>query len=124
RASGPAATSASPSHGTLGAVPVLDAFGPPLRDLRISVTDHCYIRCTYCMPKTVFGKDHRFLDRKELLTFEELTRVASAAVDVGVSTIRLTAGEPLLRVDLEKLIVMLSELPVDLTLTTNASALP
>ncbi len=76
------------------------------------------------MPKTVFGKDYRFLDRNELLSFEEITRVASAAVDVGVTKIRLTGGEPLLRVDLERLIAMLSELPVDLTLTTNASALP
>jgi len=103
---------------------VLDTFGRPLRDLRISVTDRCNFRCTYCMPKTVFGKDHRFLDKKELLTFEELTRVTSAAVDVGVSKIRLTGGEPLLRVDLENLIEMLAKLPVDLTLTTNASALP
>jgi cyclic pyranopterin phosphate synthase len=102
----------------------LDAFGRPLRDLRISVTDRCNFRCTYCMPKTVFGKDYRFLDRKELLSFEEITRIARAAVDVGVTKIRLTGGEPLLRVDVEELIAMLSELPVDLTLTTNASALP
>jgi len=105
-------------------VPVLDAFGRPLRDLRISVTDRCNFRCTYCMPKTVFGKDYRFLDRKELLSFEEITRVARAAVDLGVTKLRLTGGEPLLRVDLESLIAMLSELDVDLTLTTNASALP
>src|SRR5262245_26835638 len=76
------------------------------------------------MPKTVFGKDYRFLDRKELLTFEEITRVATAAVDVGVAKLRLTGGEPLLRVGIEDLIHMLSALPVDLTLTTNASALP
>jgi len=76
------------------------------------------------MPKTVFGKDYRFLDRKELLSFEEITRVARAAVDLGVTKLRLTGGEPLLRVDLESLIAMLSELDVDLTLTTNASALP
>jgi cyclic pyranopterin phosphate synthase len=105
-------------------VPVLDAFQRPLRDLRISVTDRCNFRCTYCMPKTVFGKDYRFLDRKELLTFEEITRLAAAAVEVGVSKIRLTGGEPLLRVGIENLIEMLSALPVDLTLTTNASALP
>jgi GTP 3',8-cyclase len=72
----------------------------------------------------VFGKDYRFMDRKELLSFEEITRVATAAVDVGVAKIRLTGGEPLLRVDLEGLVEMLSALPVDLTLTTNASALP
>jgi cyclic pyranopterin phosphate synthase len=76
------------------------------------------------MPKTVFGKDYRFLDRKELLTFEEITRVATAAVDVGVAKLRLTGGEPLLRVGIEGLIHMLSALPADLTLTTNASALP
>jgi cyclic pyranopterin phosphate synthase len=105
-------------------VAALDVFGRPLRDLRISVTDRCNFRCTYCMPKTVFGKDYRFLDRKELLTFEEITRVAGAAVQVGVAKIRLTGGEPLLRVGIESLVEMLSEVPVDLTLTTNASALP
>ena len=105
-------------------MPVLDAFGRPLRDLRISVTDRCNFRCTYCMPKSVFGKDYRFLDKKELLTFEEITRVAAASVEVGVSKLRLTGGEPLLRVGIEDLVAMLSELPVDLTLTTNASALP
>ena len=92
-------------------MPVLDAFGRPLRDLRISVTDRCNFRCTYCMPKKVFGKDYRFLDRKELLTFEEITRVARASVDVGVAKLRLTGGEPLLRVGIEELIEMLSALP-------------
>jgi cyclic pyranopterin phosphate synthase len=105
-------------------VQVLDAFDRPLRDLRISVTDRCNFRCTYCMPKTVFGKNYRFLDRKELLSFEEITRLAAASVEVGVTKLRLTGGEPLLRVGIEDLIGMLSELPVDLTLTTNASALP
>jgi cyclic pyranopterin phosphate synthase len=103
---------------------VLDAFGRPLRDLRISVTDRCNFRCTYCMPKTVFGKDYRFLDRKELLSFEEITRLAAASVEVGVAKLRLTGGEPLLRVGIEDLIKMLSALPVDLSMTTNASALP
>jgi cyclic pyranopterin phosphate synthase len=103
---------------------VLDAFGRPLRDLRISVTDRCNFRCTYCMPKSVFGNDHRFLDRRELLDFEELTRLSRAAVGLGVSKIRITGGEPLIRRDLEVLIAMLSELDVDLTLTTNASLLP
>src|SRR6476659_4785326 len=102
----------------------VDTLRRPVRDLRISVTDRCNFRCTYCMPKTVFGKDYRFLDRRELLTFEEITRVAAASVEVGVSKIRLTGGEPLLRVGIESLIEMLSALPVDLTLTTNASALP
>jgi cyclic pyranopterin phosphate synthase len=103
---------------------VLDAFGRPLRDLRISVTDRCNFRCTYCMPKSVFGHDYRFLDRKELLDFEEITRVCRAAVDLGVRKLRITGGEPLLRRDLERLIAMLSPLGVDLTLTTNASLLP
>jgi GTP 3',8-cyclase len=102
----------------------LDAFGRPLRDLRISVTDRCNFRCTYCMPKEVFGHSYRFLDRKELLDFDELTRVARAAVSLGVNKIRLTGGEPLLRRDIETLIAMLSELDAELTLTTNASLLP
>jgi GTP 3',8-cyclase len=102
----------------------LDAFGRPLRDLRISVTDRCNFRCTYCMPKEVFGHGYRFLDRKELLDFEEITRLARAAVGVGVTKLRLTGGEPLLRRDLEQLIAMLAELDVEITLTTNASLLP
>jgi cyclic pyranopterin phosphate synthase len=102
----------------------LDTFGRPLRDLRISVTDRCNFRCVYCMPKEVFGHDHRFLDRKELLSFEEITRVARAFVALGVEKLRITGGEPLVRRDLERLIAMLSELGVDLTLTTNASLLP
>jgi cyclic pyranopterin phosphate synthase len=103
---------------------VLDAFGRPLRDLRISVTDRCNFRCTYCMPKSVFGHDHRFLDRRELLDFEELTRISRAAVGLGVTKLRITGGEPLIRRDLEVLIGMLAGLGVDLTLTTNASLLP
>ncbi len=102
----------------------LDAFGRPLRDLRISVTDRCNFRCTYCMPKEVFGHDYRFLDRRELLDFDELTRVARAAVALGVQKIRLTGGEPLVRRDIEQLIAMLAELDAELTLTTNASLLP
>ncbi|HEY4349253.1 MAG TPA: GTP 3',8-cyclase MoaA [Gaiellaceae bacterium] len=102
----------------------LDAFGRPLRDLRISVTDRCNFRCTYCMPKEVFGHDYRFLDRKELLDFDEITRVARAAVALGVQKIRLTGGEPLVRRDIEHLIAMLSELDAEITLTTNASLLP
>src|SRR5579871_251969 len=102
----------------------LDAFGRPLRDLRISVTDRCNFRCTYCMPKEVFGHGYRFLDRKELLDFEEITRVARAAVGLGVRKLRLTGGEPLLRRDVEQLIAMLAELDAEITLTTNASLLP
>jgi cyclic pyranopterin phosphate synthase len=103
---------------------LVDVFGRPLRDLRISVTDRCNFRCTYCMPKEVFGHDYRFLDRKELLDFEEITRLSRAAVSLGVKKLRLTGGEPLVRRDLEQLISMLSELDAEVTLTTNASLLP
>ena len=102
----------------------LDTFGRPLHDLRISVTDRCNFRCVYCMPKEVFGRDHRFLDRKELLSFEEITRIARSFVELGVKKLRITGGEPLVRRDLERLIAMLAELDVDLTLTTNGSLLP
>ena len=87
----------------------LDTLGRPIRDLRISVTDRCNFRCAYCMPKTVFGHDYRFMDRKELLTFEELERVARAFVALGVEKIRLTGGEPLLRKELERLVERLVE---------------
>jgi cyclic pyranopterin phosphate synthase len=102
---------------------ITDTFGRPLRDLRISVTDRCNFRCVYCMPKEVFGREYRFLDRKELLSFEEIARVAGAFVGLGVQKLRITGGEPLVRRDLERLIAMLAELDVDLTLTTNASLL-
>ena len=101
-----------------------DTFGRPLRDLRISVTDRCNFRCVYCMPKEVFGRDHAFLDRRELLSFEEIARAAGAFVRLGVRKLRITGGEPLVRRDLERLIAMLSELDVELTLTTNGSLLP
>ncbi len=102
----------------------LDAFGRPLRDLRISVTDRCNFRCTYCMPKEVFGHDYRFLDKRELLDFDEITRIARAAIGIGVRKLRLTGGEPLIRRDVEVLIAMLAELDAEITLTTNASLLP
>jgi cyclic pyranopterin phosphate synthase len=102
----------------------LDTFGRPLRDLRISVTDRCNFRCVYCMPKEVYGRDHKFLERRELLSFEEITRVARTFVSAGVQKIRITGGEPLVRRDLEHLIAQLAELDVDLTLTTNGSLLP
>lgn len=101
-----------------------DTFGRPLRDLRISVTDRCNFRCVYCMPKEVFGPDYRFLPREDLLTYEEIYRLARIFVAHGVKKVRLTGGEPLVRRDLEKLIEMLARLPVlDLTMTTNGSLL-
>ena len=102
-----------------------DRLNRPLRDLRISVTDRCNFRCTYCMPKEVFGRDHPFLPRAEILTFEEITRLARLFVAHGVRKVRITGGEPLLRNDLEKLIAMLARVDglEDLTLTTNGSLL-
>jgi GTP 3',8-cyclase len=108
---------------------VTDRLQRPLRDLRISVTDRCNFRCTYCMPKEVFDKSYRFLPHAELLTFEEIARLARLFVAHGVEKIRLTGGEPLLRKDIERLIEMLARLPtrdgrpLDLTLTTNGSIL-
>jgi len=100
-----------------------DRLGRPLRDLRISVTDRCNFRCVYCMPKSVFGAEYRFLERKELLTFEEIARLARVAIGLGVEKIRLTGGEPLVRKDVERLIELLAPLGAELTLTTNASLL-
>ena len=101
-----------------------DTLGRPLRDLRISVTDRCNFRCVYCMPKEVFGKDYAFLERRELLSFEEITRLARVFHGLGIEKVRLTGGEPLVRRNIEQLIGMLSEIPgLDLTLTTNGSIL-
>lgn len=100
-----------------------DARGRAVRDLRISVTDRCNFRCVYCMPKTVFGRDYPFLPRADLLSFEEIERIARAFVAQGVEKIRITGGEPLLRHDLERLIEQLAKLPVEITLTTNGSLL-
>jgi GTP 3',8-cyclase len=103
----------------------LDTLARPLRDLRVSVTDRCNFRCVYCMPKEVFGRGYRFMDRKELLTFEEIERVVGAFVAHGVEKVRLTGGEPLLRRDLEVLIARLAAIDsLDLTLTTNGALLP
>jgi cyclic pyranopterin phosphate synthase len=106
-------------------ITALDTLGRPLRDLRISVTDRCNFRCTYCMPKEVFGIDHAFLPRAEILDFEEIERVVRAAVGLGVRKVRLTGGEPLVRRNLETLVGLLAAVPgiEDLTLTTNASLL-
>ena len=104
---------------------VVDRFNRPLRDLRISVTDRCNFRCTYCMPKEIFGPGFRFLPRDEVLSFEEITRLARIFVELGVEKIRLTGGEPLVRKDLDQLIAMLTGIEGlrDLTLTTNGSLL-
>jgi cyclic pyranopterin phosphate synthase len=103
----------------------LDTLGRPLRDLRISVTDRCNFRCVYCMPKEVFGRDYRFLDRRELLTFEELERLARVFVGHGVEKIRITGGEPLVRREVERLVELLSRIDaLDLTMTTNGALLP
>jgi cyclic pyranopterin phosphate synthase len=105
-------------------VSLTDTFGRPLRDLRISVTDRCNFRCVYCMPKEVFGRDYEFLGREQLLTFEEIERIARVFVTGGVEKIRITGGEPLVRRDLPVLVDKLSALgDVDLTLTTNGALL-
>jgi cyclic pyranopterin phosphate synthase len=106
-----------------------DTLARPLRDLRISVTDRCNFRCSYCMPKEVFDKSYKFLPHASLLSFEEITRSARLFTELGVHKLRLTGGEPLLRKNLETLVAMLAELrtdegrPLDITLTTNGSLL-
>ena len=108
---------------------VTDTLGRPLRDLRISVTDRCNFRCVYCMPKEIFGRDFAFMPKDQLLTFEEITRLASIAMAHGVRKIRLTGGEPLLRRGIEDLVGMLAKLrtpegaPPDLAMTTNGTVL-
>ena len=109
--------------------PVSDAHGRLLHDLRISVTDRCNFRCTYCMPRSVFDQDYAFLPQSSLLSFEEITRLARVFIELGVRKIRLTGGEPLLRKHIEGLIEQLAPLrtldgsPIEITLTTNASLL-
>jgi cyclic pyranopterin phosphate synthase len=103
---------------------LLDTLNRPLRDLRISVTDRCNFRCVYCMPKGVFGRDYEFLQREQLLSFEEIGRLARIFAGLGVRKVRLTGGEPLVRRNLETLVAMLSAIPdLELTLTTNGSLL-
>lgn len=104
---------------------IIDTLQRPLRDLRVSVTDRCNMRCRYCMPKEVFGPGFRFLPRRELLSFEEITRIVGAFARVGVRKVRLTGGEPLLRAELPRLVGMLAAVPgiEDLALTTNGSLL-
>lgn len=104
--------------------PISDTRGRPLRDLRISVTDRCNFRCTYCMPRDVFGPDYAYLPHKDILSFEEIARVAKVFVECGVEKIRLTGGEPLLRRDMDRLVALLAAIPgIDLSLTTNGSLL-
>ncbi|WP_417364339.1 GTP 3',8-cyclase MoaA [Glutamicibacter arilaitensis] len=109
---------------------ILDARSRPLHDLRISVTDRCNFRCVYCMPKEIFGRDFQFRERSELLSFEEIERLARISVSLGVTKLRLTGGEPLLRRGIVDLVAMLSNLRtpegkrIDLAMTTNGSALP
>jgi GTP 3',8-cyclase len=109
--------------------PLLDRLGRPLETLRISITDRCNFRCVYCMPKEVFGRDYAFLERRELLTFEELVRVVGIFADLGVRTVRITGGEPLVRRNVEHLVELLAAIDtphgdkLELALTTNGSAL-
>jgi GTP 3',8-cyclase len=109
--------------------PLLDRLGRPLETLRISVTDRCNFRCVYCMPREVFGRDYAFLERRELLTFEEVARVVDIFATLGVRTVRITGGEPLVRRDVERFVELLAaiETPrggrLELALTTNGSLL-
>ncbi|HNH26971.1 MAG TPA: GTP 3',8-cyclase MoaA [Anaerolineales bacterium] len=104
---------------------ILDTLNRPLRDLRISVTDRCNFRCVYCMPKEIFGSDYKFLHHSQVLTFEEITRIARLFAGLGVKKIRLTGGEPLVRKDFPDLVALLAQIPdLDLTMTTNGSLLP
>ncbi|MDO5103857.1 MAG: GTP 3',8-cyclase MoaA [Lautropia sp.] len=130
----PGAPVAAPLPDVLASMPLADgalpdALGRPLHDLRISVTDRCNFRCSYCMPREVFGKDHPFLPHDALLSFEEIAELAALFVALGVRKIRLTGGEPLLRRNIERLIEQLARLrrpdgqAVELTLTTNGSLL-
>jgi len=116
------ANAPAPDHDGL---PLADTLGRGLRDLRISVTDRCNFRCVYCMPREVFDHDFKFVAHDEVLSFEEIARVARVFAGLGVKKVRLTGGEPLVRRDLHRLVAMLAEIPgLDLTLTTNGSLLP
>ncbi len=105
--------------------PLRDTFGRPLETLRISITDRCNFRCVYCMPKEVFGRDYAFLDRSQLLSLEEIARVAGIFAQLGVRTVRITGGEPLVRRNVEHLVELLAQIPeIELALTTNGALLP
>jgi cyclic pyranopterin phosphate synthase len=121
----PARATESGSHAAARGDEPADRLGRRLRDLRVSVTDRCNFRCPYCMPREVFGHSHAFLPRAEILSFEEVTRIVRAAASLGVTKVRLTGGEPLLRRDLDTLVAMLAEVDgiTDLALTTNGALL-
>jgi cyclic pyranopterin phosphate synthase len=105
--------------------PLLDKLNRPLETLRISITDRCNFRCVYCMPKEVYGRDHVFLERKELLSLEEIARVAAVFAGLGVRVVRITGGEPLVRRNVEHLVELLGEIPgLEIALTTNGALLP
>jgi cyclic pyranopterin phosphate synthase len=114
---------AAPAAAPFAGGRLVDTRGRPMRDLRISVTDRCNFRCVYCMPREVFGASYRFLPHSAILSFEEIARLARIFVGLGVRKIRLTGGEPLVRRDLARLVGLLAELPVEITLTTNGSLL-
>lgn len=105
---------------------VKDTLGRPLRDIRISVTDQCNFRCSYCMPAEIFGPDYTFLPKEEYLTFDEIVKVVEVSASLGVEKVRITGGEPLLRKDLPILIERLNKISGihDVALTTNAVFLP
>ena len=105
-------------------VELMDTRGRPLRDLRISVTDRCNMRCRYCMPREVFGPDFPFLPRADILSYEEIDRLAGLFISLGVEKIRLSGGEPLLRKNLPELISMLALHGVEIAMTTNGVLLP
>ena len=105
--------------------PLRGTFGRPLETLRVSITDRCNFRCVYCMPKEVYGRDHVFLERKELLSFEEIARVTAVFAQLGVRVVRITGGEPLVRRNVEDLVELLHAIPgLELALTTNGALLP
>ena len=105
--------------------PLLDKLDRPLETLRVSITDRCNFRCVYCMPKEVYGRDHVFLERKELLSFEEIARVIGVFARLGVRAVRITGGEPLVRRNVEHLVELLHAIPgLELALTTNGALLP
>lgn len=101
----------------------LDTMGRPLRDLRVSVTDRCNFRCRYCMPRERFGKEHNFLPKSEILSYEEIQKFVLACKPLGLRKVRITGGEPLLRKDLPKLVRYISDLGLEVALTTNGSFL-